>query len=419
MDFRGQGREGRRGRLARGRRAQDASTRAPIARCSPAAAATPPSSRERIASIDAAPAAAAEPSDGRGGRGGGRGGGKRPRRSTSRRRSASISRLRQTSPAADEFFDVPVQPGAGRLRRAETQGGAPGAAAVVPARRRVAHLQRRRRLRDRPDAAHPERRRHRRGQRSELKDTYVAFGAHYDHVGYADGGRRPATSVAPRAPGPRHRRHRRRSHLERRRRRRVGDRGADGAGAGRFATGTAAEAVAAVRLARRRGSAGCYGSRYFADYPTVPIDAIVAQLNIDMIGRNRDDKRSRGEHRVPGRLRSHQQRAARDQPRGERALAAAADARLRDERSARSRAALLPERPLQLRGEGHSGHLLHDRAAPRLPRQHRRSVEDRVRQADAHRRPRLRDRRAARQPRSRAGARQPRPAGREGDAASR
>jgi Zn-dependent M28 family amino/carboxypeptidase len=35
---------------------------------------------------------------------------------------------------------------------------------------------------------------------------------------------------------------------------------------------------------------GRYGSLYFADYPTVPIDRIVAQLNIDMIGRNRDDK---------------------------------------------------------------------------------------------------------------------------------
>ena len=35
-----------------------------------------------------------------------------------------------------------------------------------------------------------------------------------------------------------------------------------------------------------------WGSRYFADYPTVPIEQIVAQLNIDMIGRNRDDKPS-------------------------------------------------------------------------------------------------------------------------------
>ena len=42
--------------------------------------------------------------------------------------------------------------------------------------------------------------------------------------------------------------------------------------------------------------------------------------------------------------------------------------------------------------QGHSGHLLHDRPPPRLSRQHRRGVEDRVRQDDAHRRVRLRDR---------------------------
>ncbi len=37
---------------------------------------------------------------------------------------------------------------------------------------------------------------------------------------------------------------------------------------------------------------GQYGSRYFADYPEVPIENIVAQLNMDMIGRNRDNKDS-------------------------------------------------------------------------------------------------------------------------------
>ncbi len=35
--------------------------------------------------------------------------------------------------------------------------------------------------------------------------------------------------------------------------------------------------------------AGLYGSRYNADFPIVPIDKISAQLNIDMIGRNRCD----------------------------------------------------------------------------------------------------------------------------------
>jgi Zn-dependent M28 family amino/carboxypeptidase len=37
---------------------------------------------------------------------------------------------------------------------------------------------------------------------------------------------------------------------------------------------------------------GLWGSRYFADYPTIPIDRIVAVLNIDMVGRNRDDRAS-------------------------------------------------------------------------------------------------------------------------------
>ena len=35
---------------------------------------------------------------------------------------------------------------------------------------------------------------------------------------------------------------------------------------------------------------GRYGSLFFADYPTVPLANIVTQLNIDMVGRNRDDR---------------------------------------------------------------------------------------------------------------------------------
>jgi hypothetical protein len=35
---------------------------------------------------------------------------------------------------------------------------------------------------------------------------------------------------------------------------------------------------------------GLWGSRFHADYPTAPIDKIVANLNMDMVGRNRDDK---------------------------------------------------------------------------------------------------------------------------------
>src|SRR5262249_28014915 len=35
---------------------------------------------------------------------------------------------------------------------------------------------------------------------------------------------------------------------------------------------------------------GLWGSRYFADCPTVPLEKIVAQINMDMVGRNRDNK---------------------------------------------------------------------------------------------------------------------------------
>jgi Zn-dependent M28 family amino/carboxypeptidase len=37
---------------------------------------------------------------------------------------------------------------------------------------------------------------------------------------------------------------------------------------------------------------GRWGSLYFVDNPSVPLDRIVAQLNIDMVGRNRDNKSS-------------------------------------------------------------------------------------------------------------------------------
>ena len=34
---------------------------------------------------------------------------------------------------------------------------------------------------------------------------------------------------------------------------------------------------------------GLWGSQYFTDYPTIPLDHVVAQLNIDMIGRSKKD----------------------------------------------------------------------------------------------------------------------------------
>jgi hypothetical protein len=128
------------------------------------------------------------------------------------------------------------------------------------------------------------------GTDAQLKSTYVAFGAHYDHLGYVDGeltadGRRvppPGGRVTPGA---------------------VDDRiwnGADDDGSGTVAMMALARAFAQGPRPKRSllfvwhagEESGLYGSRYFADYPTVPIDKIVAQLNIDMIGRNRDDQKS-------------------------------------------------------------------------------------------------------------------------------
>ncbi len=130
------------------------------------------------------------------------------------------------------------------------------------------------------------------GSDPQLKDTYVAFGAHYDHVGYAEGevvkgedGARRLGAVGRVTPG----------HED--------DRiwnGADDDGSGTVALMALAKAFAQGHRPKRSllfvwhagEERGLLGSRYFADYPTVPMDKIVAQLNIDMIGRNRDDKAS-------------------------------------------------------------------------------------------------------------------------------
>jgi hypothetical protein len=128
------------------------------------------------------------------------------------------------------------------------------------------------------------------GSDPSLKSTYVALGAHYDHVGYADRDPGGDGSRRGRAPG------------------RVtsgasDDRiwnGADDDGSGTVGLMALARAFALGQRPRRSlvfiwhtgEEVGRYGSLYFADNPTVPIDRIVAQLNIDMIGRNRDDKES-------------------------------------------------------------------------------------------------------------------------------
>ncbi len=125
------------------------------------------------------------------------------------------------------------------------------------------------------------------GGDQRLRQTYVAFGAHYDHVGYADSevsadGQRqtPPGRVTPGSEADR-----------------IWN-GADDDGSGSVALMALARAFAQGEKPRRSllfiwhagEERGLLGSRYFTDNPSVPIDAVVAQLNIDMIGRNRDDK---------------------------------------------------------------------------------------------------------------------------------
>jgi hypothetical protein len=130
------------------------------------------------------------------------------------------------------------------------------------------------------------------GTDAALKDSYVAFGAHYDHVGYSQlppstgrgfGGNAPGGCVGQTRDTPR-----------------SGDvisNGADDDGSGTVALMGLARAFALGPKPKRSllfvwhsgEEAGLYGSRYNADYPVVPNEKISAQLNIDMIGRNRCD----------------------------------------------------------------------------------------------------------------------------------
>ena len=100
-----------------------------------------------------------------------------------------------------------------------------------------------------------------------LKNEYVAMGAHYDHVGIcAPGTADPICN------------------------------GADDDGSGTTALLGMAEALSRARQRPRRSvlfvwhcgeEKGLWGSRYFTEYPTVPLDKIVTQINIDMIGRSK------------------------------------------------------------------------------------------------------------------------------------
>jgi len=108
-----------------------------------------------------------------------------------------------------------------------------------------------------------------RGSDPALRSTYVALGAHYDHIGIVDAVQ--GDSIAN---------------------------GADDDASGTVALLALAHAMQASPVKPRRSTLfvwhvgeekGLLGSSWFVDHPTVPIDSIVAQLNADMIGRNAPD----------------------------------------------------------------------------------------------------------------------------------
>lgn len=108
------------------------------------------------------------------------------------------------------------------------------------------------------------------GSDPALRDTYVVFSAHFDHVGVG----RPDAS---------------------------GDsiyNGADDNASGTtgllevaraFASLPQAPARSLVFLAVSGEEKGLLGSQYYSDHPTVPLEKIVANINVDMIGRNAAD----------------------------------------------------------------------------------------------------------------------------------
>ena len=102
-----------------------------------------------------------------------------------------------------------------------------------------------------------------------LKNEYVALGAHYDHVGVGN----PINGDAI-------------------------YNGADDDASGTSTLLAIAEALASAKIKPKRSvlfvwhageEKGLWGSRYFTEYPTVPLDRIVAQINLDMIGRSKKD----------------------------------------------------------------------------------------------------------------------------------
>lgn len=130
-----------------------------------------------------------------------------------------------------------------------------------------------------------------RGADAKVRDTYVALGAHLDHVGYqqfAPTGGGGGTGVIATCTG------------QTRPTPRAGDiinNGADDDGSGTVSLMAIAKAFATGQKPKRSvmfvwhsgEEDGLHGSRYMSDHPVLPIEQMMAMLNIDMVGRNRCD----------------------------------------------------------------------------------------------------------------------------------
>ena len=166
------------------------------------------------------------------------------------------------------------------------------------------------------------------GSDRKLKGEYVAIGAHNDHLGFntspvdhdslriwnhivrpegADDGGKQATP-AQQALADSLLAAYRAAHPGTSRKDSI-DNGADDDGSGTVSVLEIAQRISSLRTRPKRSilfvwhtgeELGLLGSRWFTDHPTVPRDSIVAQLNIDMIGRgDADDEVGRTKDGTP------------------------------------------------------------------------------------------------------------------------
>jgi Zn-dependent M28 family amino/carboxypeptidase len=245
-----------------------------------------------------------------------------------------------------------------------------------------------------------------------LRDTYVLVGAHYDHIGYeqfAFGDRRNAIAscTGQTRPTPR-----------------PGDiinNGADDDGSGTVTLMALAKAFSRGPRMKRSlllvwhtsEEGGLTGSRFMADHPIVPLEKVSAQLNIDMVGRNRCDEASEantvyvvGADRISTELHNVNEDANAALP---SPLTLNYD--LNDPSDLES--IYTRSDHYSYASKGVPDHLLHHRPASRLSLRHRRSGQDRVSEDGEDCRAGLRDSSPCRESRSPAGPRQPRPTRRE------